>query len=94
MIDYLAQFAIRAVRGVLPPRLFGLARSKARVMMPSSLQQYLLKQERRTYDKIKQDDLHFLRDKLVERQDLMFQKLEQRIERLNQKVEQLERESK
>ena len=39
-----------------------------------------------------QKDDPFLRDKLIERQDLMFQKLEQRIERLAQQIDEMNRE--
>ena len=41
---------------------------------------------------MQKDDLHFLRDKLIERQDLMFHKLEQRIERLAQQIDEMSRE--
>ena len=43
---------------------------------------------------VQKDDLYFLRDKLIERQDLMFQKLEQRIERLAQQIDEMSREEK
>tara|TARA_X000000950_G_scaffold227684_1_gene274911 strand:- start:2290 stop:2481 length:192 start_codon:yes stop_codon:yes gene_type:complete len=61
-------------------------------MLPGSVQQYLLRQERRTFSGVQKDDLYFLRDKLIERQDLMFHKLEQRIERLAQQIDEMSRE--
>ena len=70
----------------------GWLRKVARRLLPGSVQQYLLRQERRTFADVQKDDLYFLRDKLIQRQDLMFQKLEQRLERLSQKIDELERD--
>ena len=91
MIGYLVRGSIRTARFVLPGKLFAQIR-KARRMLPGTVQQYLLRQERRTFSGVQKDDLHFLRDKLIERQDLMFQKLEQRIERLAQQMDEMSRE--
>ena len=92
MIGYLVRGSIRITRAVLPGKFLARIRTLARRVLPGSVQQYLLRQERRTFSGVQKDDLHFLRDKLIERQDLMFQKLEQRIERLAQKVDELNRE--
>lgn len=89
MIGYFVRGFIRVVRFVVPGKLLARIRSLARRVLPGSVQQYLLRQERRTFSDVQKDDLHFLRDKLIERQDLMFQKLEQRIERLAQKIDEL-----
>ncbi|MEC8065143.1 MAG: hypothetical protein VX126_03705 [Planctomycetota bacterium] len=92
MIGYVVRGSIRLTRAVLPGKLLARIRTLARRVLPGSVQQYLLRQERRTFSGVQKDDLHFLRDKLIERQDLMFQKLEQRIERLAQKIDELNRE--
>ena len=92
MIGYVVRGSIRITRAVLPGKLLARVRTLARRVLPGSVQQYLLRQERRTFSGVQKDDLHFLRDKLIERQDLMFQKLEQRIERLAQKIDELNRE--
>ena len=92
MIGYVVRGSIRITRAVLPGKFLARIRTLARRVLPGSVQQYLLRQERRTFSGVQKDDLHFLRDKLIERQDLMFQKLEQRIERLAQKVDELNRE--
>ena len=92
MIGYVVRGSIRLTRAVLPGKLLARIRTLARRVLPDSVQEYLLRQERRTFSGVQKDDLHFLRDKLIERQDLMFQKLEQRIERLAQKIDELNRE--
>ncbi|MGC6550257.1 MAG: hypothetical protein ACON5D_12945 [Rubripirellula sp.] len=92
MIGYVVRGSIRITRAVLPGKFLARIRTLARQVLPGSVQQYLLRQERRTFSGVQKDDLHFLRDKLIERQDLMFQKLEQRIERLAQKIDELNRE--
>ena len=92
MIGYVVRGSIRLTRAVLPGKLLARIRALARRVLPSSVQEYLLRQERRTFSGVQKDDLHFLRDKLIERQDLMFQKLEQRIERLAQKIDEMSRE--
>ena len=92
MIGYVVRGSIRITRAVLPGKLLARVRTLARRVLPGSVQQYLLRQERRTFSGVQKDDLYFLRDKLIERQDLMFQKLEQRIERLAQKIDELNRE--
>mgnify|MGYP003328221037 CR=1 FL=1 len=92
MIGYVVRGSIRITRAVLPGKFLARIRTLARRVLPGSVQQYLLRQERRTFSGVQKDDLHFLRDKLIERQDLMFQKLEQRIERLAQKIDELNRE--
>ena len=94
MIGYVVRGSIRITRAVLPGELLARVRTLARRVLPGSVQQYLLRQERRTFSGVQKDDLHFLRDKLIERQDLMFQKLEQRIERLAQQVDEMNREEK
>ena len=94
MIGYVVRGSIRITRAVLPGKLLARVRTLARRVLPGSVQQYLLRQERRTFSGVQKDDLHFLRDKLIERQDLMFQKLEQRIERLAQQVDEMNREEK
>ena len=92
MIGYLVRGSIRITRAVLPGKPLARIRALARRVLPGSVQQYLLRQERRTLSAVQKDDLYFLRDQLIERQDLMFQKLEQRIERLAQKIDELNRE--
>jgi len=92
MIGYVVRGSIRITRAVLPGKLLARVRTLARRVLPGSVQQYLLRQERRTFSGVQKDDLHFLRDKLIERQDLMFQKLEQRIERLAQQIDEMNRE--
>ena len=92
MIGYVVRGSIRLTRAVLPGKLLARIRALARRVLPGSVQEYLLRQERTTFSSVQKDDLHFLRDKLIERQDLMFQKLEQRIERLAQKIDELNRE--
>lgn len=92
MIGPVVRAAIRIARSILPGRFLGWLRKCARQVLPGSVQQYLLRQERRTFADVQKDDLYFLRDKLIQRQDLMFQKLEQRIERLSQKIDELERD--
>ena len=92
MIGYVVRGSIRITRAVLPGKFLARIRTLARRVLPGSVQQYLLRQERRTFSGVQKDDLHFLRDKLIERQDLMFQKLEQRIERLAQKIDEMNRE--
>ena len=53
----------------------------------------LLRQERQTFADVQKDDLYFLRDKLIQRQDLMlFRNLSKRIERLSQKIDELDRD--
>ena len=94
MIGYVVRGSIRITRAVLPGELLARVRTLARRVLPGSVQQYLLRQERRTFSGVQKDDLHFLRDKLIERQDLMFQKLEQRIERLAQQIDEMNREEK
>lgn len=94
MIGYVVRGSIRITRAVLPGKLLARVRTLARRVLPGSVQQYLLRQERRTFSGVQKDDLHFLRDKLIERQDLMFQKLEQRIERLAQQIDEMNREEK
>ena len=92
MIGYVVRGSIRLTRAVLPGKLLARIRTWARWMLPGSVQQYLLRQERRTFSGVQKDDLYFLRDKLIERQDLMFHKLEQRIERLAQQIDEMSRE--
>ena len=94
MIGYLVRGSIRITRAVLPGKLLARIRTLARRVLPGSVQQYLLRQERRTFSGVQKDDLYFLRDKLIERQDLMFQKLEERIERLAQQIDGMSREEK
>ncbi|MEC8854919.1 MAG: hypothetical protein VXX15_04870 [Planctomycetota bacterium] len=93
MIGLVVRAGIRSARSILPGRFLGWLRKGARRVLPDSVQQYLLHQERRTFADVQKDDLYFLRDKLIQRQDLMFQKLEQRIERLSQKIDELERDN-
>ena len=92
MIGPVVRAGIRVSRSILPGRLLGWIRKCARAVLPGSVQQYLLRQERQTFADVQKDDLYFLRDKLIKRQDLMFQKLEQRIERLSQKLDELDRD--
>ena len=92
MIGPVVRAAIRLARSILPSRFLGWLRKCARQILPGSIQQYLLRQERQTFADVQKDDLYYLRDKLIQRQDLMFQKLEQRIERLSQKIDELDRD--
>ena len=92
MIGPVVRAGIRVSRSILPGRFLGWLRKCARGVLPGSVQQYLLRQERQTFADVQKDDLYFLRDKLIKRQDLMFQKLEQRIERLSQKLDELDRD--
>ena len=92
MIGSVVRVGIRVARSILPGRFLGWIRKCAREVLPVSVQQYLLRQERQTFADVQKDDLYFLRDKLIQRQDLMFQKLEQRIERISQKIDEMDRD--